>query len=98
MPGVVARYRADAPYGELRREQESILQRQVDDFVQYAGHADLLTARSVFRSLPIMVGRRTKYSEIADEVSPYRASRFHGPMSPATASLASGEPNGSNPS
>jgi len=72
MPGVIARFLEQNSYDTVREEQESILQTYTDDFLKYSGRTDLMTIRSVFRTLPGMIGRETTYSEIAIDVTPYK--------------------------
>ena len=64
MPGSIQTYLDTGSYAEVQRVLEGILETYQDDFSKYAGRMDPALLRRVFSRLPLMVGRKIKYSSI----------------------------------
>ena len=64
LPESVEAFRETGSFEEVVAVQNSITQTYMDDFSKYAKHKDLANLQSVFRSIPRLIGRKLKYTQV----------------------------------
>jgi predicted AAA+ superfamily ATPase len=64
MPGAITAYLKNNSYLDVQRSQESILATYMDDFSKYSSKIDDNLLRKVFTQMPMLVGRKVKYTHV----------------------------------
>lgn len=67
MPEAVAEYNESQSMLEVNNIQSSIINTYLDDFSKYAKQKDLVLLQKIFRTIPRILGKKIKYSNISPD-------------------------------
>lgn len=67
MPEAAALWLETGSFEEVRDIQRGIIDTYIDDFAKYAKKEELARLQKVFRSIPGLIGKKVKYSNISSE-------------------------------
>ncbi|QQR81026.1 MAG: DUF4143 domain-containing protein [Deltaproteobacteria bacterium] len=68
LPEAVASYLEEKDFLRVQKVQQSLLMGYREDFHKYASRAQILPLNTVFQSIPRLVGKKFKYSEVHEQL------------------------------